>query len=57
MDDIMKQSNCSMLMPELFNSCHIHIVIGSRELLANLLRVLPYNKGLGAEVSNMAKTT
>ena len=57
MDDIIKQSNCSAFALELLNSCHIYITIRSKELLINLLRVLPYNKGLGAEVSNIAKVT
>jgi hypothetical protein len=53
----MKQSDCSALSPELLNGRYVHIAICSRELLANLLRVLPYNKRLGAEVRNMAKAT
>jgi len=57
MDNIIKQFNCSALVPELLNSCYIYVMIGSKELLANLLRVFPYNKGLGTEVSNITKAT
>jgi len=57
MDNIIKQSNCSMLAPKFLNNCHIYITIGSKELLANLFKVFLYNKSLGIEINNMAKTT
>ena len=57
LDEVVKQTNRPPLTLELSNLPYITLPVGSVKLLANLFGVLPYNKGLSAEVSNMAKTT
>jgi hypothetical protein len=57
LDEVIKQTNRPLLAPELSNLPYITLPVCSVKLLINLFGVLPYNKGLTAEVSNMAKIT
>ena len=55
LNKVIKQTNCPPLTPELSNLPYITLLIGSIKLLINLFSILPYNKGLSVEVSNITK--
>jgi len=56
-DKVIKQTNGPPLALELSNLPYITLLVGSIKFLINLFSVLPYNKELSIEVSNIAKIT